>query len=74
MYLLSCCQHNFCGVTQIVEIHLLHLLAESFILDHDIQFPISKPARNIEIGGTYPGPPAVDDSGLGVQHRAIPFK
>src|SRR5262245_60548158 len=70
---LSYRQNHLGRVLQIVEEHLLHLLADSFVLDDHIEFPIAYPTRRIEIGRADPGPAPVGDRRLRVNHRAVPL-
>ena len=40
----------------------------------DVELPVGRPAREVEIGGADARPAPVRHGGLGVQHRAVPLE
>ena len=67
-------QHDLGRVLEVGQIHVLHLVREALVLDRNIEFPVAKPALDVQVARTDPCPLAVGDGGLGVDHRTVPFE
>ena len=67
-------QKNLRGMFQVFEIHFLHLQSEFLILDRNIKFVVSEPARDVQVGRSHSRPTTVGNSRLGMDHGPVPFK
>src|SRR4030067_335174 len=67
-------QKNLRGMLQVFEIHFLHLQSKFLILNRNIKFIVSEPARDVQVGRSHSRPTTVGNSRLGMDHGSVPFK
>ena len=66
-------QGDLVGILQVFAEGRLHLPSEAVPHDDHVDLLVVEEAPHIHVGGADRGPTAVDDGGLGVQHRTPEF-